>query len=357
MLKKLELYGIHGSALIWFQSYFSNRCMRVKCKTVSSGDEVLSEEYMVEYGTPQGSCLCPLIFLTFVNDLYLHLQDSECVQFADDMTLIFSHHNLKYLQFCVEEELCRVHDWFRANKLTLNMNKSSYLLFEGNRTTCTKFNLSLNGFEVPRVNHTKFLGTWLDDKLNWDIHVSKLMLKLKCGLGMLRRSKNLLSSSAKKLLYYSQIHSNLCYCLDVWGSMLSKKLCKNLSRMQCAAVSLINPTMNTDELFQKHGILKLDKLIHLEQLKIGYKLCNNLLPTNYTAQIRHDHKGQSTDKKHSYYTRNKHVPNLPLVQNNKYKSSFLFCAFKEYGSVGPEITESKTLKSFVWKCKKYLLHE
>ena len=97
MLKKLELYGISGSALSWFQSYLSNRCMRVKCKTVSSGVEVFSEEYTVEYGTPQGSCLGPLIFLTFVNDLHLHLQDSECVQFADDTTLIFCHHNLKYL--------------------------------------------------------------------------------------------------------------------------------------------------------------------------------------------------------------------------------------------------------------------
>ena len=106
MLKKFELYGIRGSALSWFQSYLSNRCMRVKCKTVSSGVEVLSQEYTVEYGTPQGSCLGPLIFLICVNDLHLHLYDSECVQFANDTTLIFSHQNLKYLQFCVEEELC-----------------------------------------------------------------------------------------------------------------------------------------------------------------------------------------------------------------------------------------------------------
>ena len=248
-------------------------------------------------------------------------------------------------------------DWFHANKLTLNINKSSYLLFEVNRTACTKLNLSLNGFDVPRVNHAKFLGTWLGDKLNWDIHISKLVLKLKCGLGMLRRSNNLLSSSAKKLLYYGQIHSNLCYCLGVWGSMLSKKLCKQLLRMQCAAISLIDPTVITDKLFQKHNILTFDKLVCLEQLKIGYKLCNNLLPTNYAALIRYDHRGYCTDKKHNYYTRNKHIPNLPLVQNSKYKSSFLFCAVREYSSVGSEISDSQSLKTFVMRCKKYLLCE
>ena len=309
MLKKLELYDICGPALSWFQSYLSNRCMRVKCKTISSGCEVISEEYSVEYGTTQGSCLSPLIFLIFVNDLHLHLLDSECVQFADDMTLIFSHQSLKYLRFCVEQELCRVRDWFHANKLILNINKSSYLLFEGSKTTRTKFSLSLNGLEIPRVSHAKFLGTWLDDKLSWDIHVSKLMLK--CGLGMLKRSRTLLISSAKGLMYYRQIHSNLCYCLGMWGSMLSKKLCQNLTRIQHAAVSLINPIMSTNELLKKYGILKFDQLVCLEQLKIGYKLCNNLLATNFAAQIRHDHKGQSTKKQHSYHTRNKHVPNLP----------------------------------------------
>ena len=88
--------------------------------------------------------------------------------------------------------------------------------------------------------------------------------------------------------------------------------------MQRAAVSLIDPTMVTDELFQKHKILTFDRLVCLEQLKIGYKLCNNLLPTNYENLIRHDHRGYCTDKKHTYHTRNKHIPNLPLVQNNKY---------------------------------------
>ena len=197
MLQKLELYGIRGTALTWFQSYLSNRRLRVKCKTVSSGVEARSNDYSVEYGTPQGSCLGPLIFLIFVNDLHLHLVDSECVQFADDMTLIFSHRNLNYLRFCVEQELYRIRDWFNANKLTLNINKSSYLLFQAGKSSDTGFKLSLSGFEILTVSYAKFLGTWLDDKLSWDTHVTKLLVKLKCGLGMLRRSKILLSSSAK----------------------------------------------------------------------------------------------------------------------------------------------------------------
>ena len=197
MLEKLDLYGIRGTALSWFHSYLSDRHLRVKCRTTSCGIDTLSDEFTVKYGTPQGSCLGPLIFLIFVNDLFLHLSDSECVQFADDTTLIFARRNLKYLRFCVEQELCRIREWFHANKLTLNIEKSSYLLFVANKVTCANFKLSLDGLEILRVNHARFLGTWLDDKLSWDTHVSKLMAKLKCGIGMLQRSKTLLNSSAK----------------------------------------------------------------------------------------------------------------------------------------------------------------
>ena len=61
------------------------------------GSETKSDLYSIEYGTPQGSCLDPLIFLIFVNDLHLHLEMMSCIQFVDDTTLLFSHANLKYL--------------------------------------------------------------------------------------------------------------------------------------------------------------------------------------------------------------------------------------------------------------------
>ena len=214
MLEKLALYGIRGNALTWLKSYLTDRKLRVKCRTISSISSQTSREYSVEYGTPQGSSLGPLIFLIFVNDLHLHLHDAECVQFADDTTLLFRHKNIHYLRFCIESELAQIQDWFNANKLTLNVSKCSYLLFTSNSHRNNNFNLSLNNVSIPPVRSAKLLGTWIDDRLAWDIHVKTLLIKLKCGLGMLQRSQNVLTSKVKQLLYFGQLHSNLCYCLS-----------------------------------------------------------------------------------------------------------------------------------------------
>ena len=93
LFKKLDLYGIRGTCLDWFKSYLSGRQMRVKCLT-ASGLFYYSECVDIEFGTPQGSILGPLIFLLFNNDLHLHLSFSSCILFADDTTIYCTHKDL-----------------------------------------------------------------------------------------------------------------------------------------------------------------------------------------------------------------------------------------------------------------------
>ena len=355
MLRKLETYGIRGNALAWFKSYLSERYMTVKCRTASSGLETHSDTFKVEYGTPQGSCLGPLIFLIFVNDLHLHTDECDCVQFADDTTLVFSHKNLRYLKYCVESEIHKIYDWFNANKLTLNVGKSAYLLFGCNQVSTLDFTLSINGLEIPRVSHAKLLGTWIDNKLTWGVHISKLLTKLKCAIGMLRRCKYLLDKRSKKLLYYGQFHSNLCYCIGIWGTMLTKKQKLDLTRLQRTAVSLVDMTKPTDQVFKTMGILTFGNLIRLEQMKLGFKLCHELLPVKFAMQLKEDHRGCAMVKTHQYSTRNKNIPNRPKVTNNKYRSSFLYMAVKEYSDLSQDLKDINGLQAFVWQLKRKLI--
>ena len=274
------------------------------------------------------------------------------MQFADNTTLVFTHRNLNYLHFSIESELTSIQDWFNANKLTLNVEKSSYLLYHNQKQLVSNFKIKLNGIEIPRVKHAKLLGVWLDDKLNWDIHVNKLVNKLKYGVGMLRHSKNLLSIKAKKLLYFGQIHSNLSYSICIWGMMLQNGLTQKLSKIQNNAVKLIDPTSKVECFYQKHRILKFDDMVKVEQCKLGYKLCHGLLPTAMASNMTKDHQNEFLAKGHRYSTRNKAIPNLPKALGKKYRSSFLYNSIKLYSELDDRLKSAQNLQTFAKQCKR-----
>ena len=87
LLSKLEIDGMRGTVLNWFESYLTNRQLRVKCEVSSENKTQYSKLYDVEFGTPQGSCLGPLLFLLFTNDLYLNIDYCSAILFADDTSL------------------------------------------------------------------------------------------------------------------------------------------------------------------------------------------------------------------------------------------------------------------------------
>ena len=130
LLNKLEKYGIRGIMQNWFRSYLNTRTLRVKCNVASSNIPIKSDLQQNDIGTPQGSCLGPLLFLLYNNDLYLHLEHTKAILFADDTTIYMGHRNLNYLKWCMEQDLININDWFLANKLTLNLKKSCLVLFK-----------------------------------------------------------------------------------------------------------------------------------------------------------------------------------------------------------------------------------
>ena len=122
LLKKLDHYGIRGNWHAWFKSYLSNRKQYVDLNGALSGNEDIS------VGVPQGSILGPLLFLIYINDLPASLSQLTPVMFADDTNLIIKGKNLEDLSLSINEDLKSLSDFFKANKLKLNIDNKNGLL-------------------------------------------------------------------------------------------------------------------------------------------------------------------------------------------------------------------------------------
>ena len=129
LLDKLDLYGVHGLSNNWFKSYMSNRSIQVKCRTLSCNTTEISKQYHIKYRTPQGSCLGPLLFNLFYNDLYMNIEHCNLIMFADDTTLYASHRNVSYLNYILQNDLINLENWFAANSLSLNASKTFAMKF------------------------------------------------------------------------------------------------------------------------------------------------------------------------------------------------------------------------------------
>ena len=354
VLKKMELYGVRGVALNWYTSYLSSRQLRAKC-TSSSGNSEVSQKYPVTYGTPQGSCLGPLLFLLFCNDLRLHLTYLSCIQFADDTTLYTSGKTIRLLKCEINHDLETISDWFKANKLTLNLDKTVCMVFPPRKSNVNNINIKILEHEIPIYSHTKFLGLWLDSSLSWDKHFSVICSKMKQNIGLLRKCKNYLDNNTLRTIYYAHVHSYLNYCILVWGSTSKEGSLKKLQKIQNSCIKIMKPGMKLSEGFRELKILTVRELVDLELCKFFFKLTNGLLPTKLTNCVLSDSRGQTLKKCHRYTTRQKDLPNLPMANDLQYKNSFLTRSNKLYSSLPDYVKKGTSLPIFVKKLKE-LMH-
>ncbi len=122
LLAKLNKMGIQGTALEWFKNYLSGRSQKVEI------NGTLSDPLDLDISVIQGSILGPILFLCYINDFWT-ITSLFSVLFADDTTGLGKGKNLRYLTAFVNTELQKIANWFRANKMAINVAKTKFIVF------------------------------------------------------------------------------------------------------------------------------------------------------------------------------------------------------------------------------------
>ena len=171
-------------------------------------------------GVPQGSVLCPLLFLLCINDFNKASSVLDLHLFADDSNLFFSHKNLKTPESIVNNELSNIHEWLCANRLSLKTDKTNYILFHTVQKHITDpFSLKPNNKQINQKKCIKYLGVLIDSHLNWKEHILNLSKKLSKSIGIICKLRHFVGNIQTLIkLYYAIVYPFLTYSCMVWGS-------------------------------------------------------------------------------------------------------------------------------------------
>ena len=159
---------------------------------------VSSDTKQIEVGVPQGSCLGPLLFLLYINDLPQAVQGSNVSMYADDTSLCHQASNMTQLNEAINSDLEQLDTWLQGNKLSLNVAKTQSMLITTKQkrkllvNTNQKLELNIRNNELDIVKNTKYLGVQIDSSLDWKEQIKATSAKVSRAVGFLKHAKKYL---------------------------------------------------------------------------------------------------------------------------------------------------------------------
>ena len=231
MIQKLEHVGFRGVIANWFDSYLSDRRMYVDINGSHSRTRTIN------IGLPQGSVTSPWLFSLYINDMHRCSDKLSFLHFADDTTVYMSGSDLERLCVDVSEELFKVNEWLKANRLSLNVDKSSFMLFTHSQARHDDIQIRLGDRTINQVKSIKFLGIHIDNRLSFNDHIANLARKLSQTIGIMYKMSSFVPSNILKMIYFSLFYPHLIYGISIWGGCGSTNVGK-IAKLQQRALSL-----------------------------------------------------------------------------------------------------------------------
>ena len=348
LVKKLDRYGFRGISNEFFASYLNDRVQYVDY----NGSHSDLTQCLV--GVPQGSCLGPLLFILYINDLDNYLNNVDIIKYADDTTLTILSDDILNLTTNMNEVLARLSDWCKFNMLSLNAIKTKYMLFT-TRTVDVLPRIIIEQSELECVDSYLYLGFHFEPKMKFILHYEYLFDKLSTLCGVTYRIGNYLNCSFARTFYFSFIYPILTYGIVLWGGSLGMQRGLRVQRLQNRIVKNLLGRFyefnNVNDLFKHFKLLKIADVFKFKVTVCMYKLFfHNYFPSllEYLLEpnIIHDH-----------LTRQATVPRLPFPRIESLRHSFNYQFIDVWNSIPNNIKNSPSLSILKTQLMSYFLEQ
>lgn len=343
LLNKIFKLGIKNKPFDLLKSYFCNRKQYIK------HEEFCSEYRNIKFGCPQGAVHSPLFFNLYINDLSRLLLKGKLIKYADDICLVYFGSDLNSITLDIQHDLDLLDNWFRNNYLSINVNKTKFMVIKRGEKLIVDKPPNINGNFIEQVLNYKYLGLNIDYELKWTVHIDNIKKKILPIIGVLWRLKNCIPEKIKNNIYNSFVNSHLNYLVGIWGNAYETAL-NPIKTIQCKALKMIHNidyyTTRT-EVFTMTQVLNLNNLNYKNLCVFLYKVQNNLIKNELNITLNSDI--------HSHNTRYANNYHIDFTRTNLGKFSILIKAIHLFNNLPTYIKDSLSIIEFKKKIKIYLL--
>lgn len=331
LVDKLQFYKFDLNSCNLIKSFLNHRQQYISLNNKNSASQ------SIRSGVPQGSVLGPTLFLIYINDLCKSVPNVELVLFADDTTLLVSDSKLDVVQRRMGEAKSSALEWFASNKLALNENKTTNMIFS---------HRPFDNYKNPEK--AKFLGIFLDPTLNWYHHVDCVAKKISKNIFLLRNLKNIVTLNILLTAYHSLIVPQMTYGMIGWAHAPQAKRIFGLQRKAVRIITNRGYREDVRDKFIELGILTFPSLYIFHCLIYVYK---NI----------HLFKKQEDIHKHNTRTLQNIVIDLNRLRSSdcgiNYYGPKFFNKIPNWVKALPEVKFKQAIKLFLIKGCFYSIHE
>ena len=210
LIAKLHAYGLSTAACHLKFSYLKGRRQRLNISNSQSSWESLTK------GVPQGSILGPFLFNIFMNDLFLFIQNCNLYNYADDNSMIYSSPDINAILTNLKHDCKNAIKWFSDNSMKANPDKFQFMVLSSDPLEQQRIELE-NDVALLSESRVILLGIIIDDRLQFNDHISAMCCRAARQLNALARISKHLDSKSKHIIFNSFVASILTkYCPLVW---------------------------------------------------------------------------------------------------------------------------------------------